>query len=110
MAGPSGCELAPFEGASGADVVNHISETVEVRPSKLLSATDDKFSHMNVSLGPPRPPFQQQPTQNERYSRSLDGNMARMLKIPSNSDHIRRFVSTANVGGAGERHHPGHNR
>ena len=66
MAGPSGCELAPFEGASGADVVNHISETIEVRPSKFMSATDDKFSHLNVTLGPPCPPLQQPLTQNER--------------------------------------------
>lgn len=31
MAGPEGCKLAPFKGASGADVVKNISDTIEVR-------------------------------------------------------------------------------
>ncbi|KAI0744279.1 alpha/beta-hydrolase [Daedaleopsis nitida] len=30
MAGPQGCKLAPFEGASGADVVKNISDTIEL--------------------------------------------------------------------------------
>lgn len=30
MAGPEGCKLAPFKGASGADVVKNISDTIEV--------------------------------------------------------------------------------
>ena len=31
MAGPGGCKLAPFEGASGEDVVKYIGRAIEVR-------------------------------------------------------------------------------
>ena len=50
MAGPSECKLAPFDGASGADVVDYVSSAIEVSvPSgaeaSVLTSSNSQFAH-----------------------------------------------------------------